>query len=207
MNTSRTEAFSDGVFAIAATLLVLELKIPHVEAGELLGALLEQWPSYATYAVSFLTIGIIWVNHHTIMDRVRRVDRPLLFINLVFLMLVAAIPFPTALLADYLNEGHDDRLAAAIYGGTMWAMGLAICAIWAYVVRGGLLHEGVDRDLARRSLRIFAVGILAYPLGVVVSTLNAELGLVVYALVALFYMFDALPPLNQGEEEKRAGEF
>jgi uncharacterized membrane protein len=207
MNTSRTEAFSDGVFAIAATLLVLELKIPHVEAGKLLEALLEQWPSYATYAVSFLTIGIIWVNHHTIMDRVRRVDRPLLFINLVFLMLVAAIPFPTALLADYLNEGHDDRLAAAIYGGTMWAMGLAICAIWAYVVRGGLLREGVDRDLARRSLRIFAVGIPAYPLGVVVSTLNAELGLVVYALVALFYMFDALPPLNQGEEEKGAGEF
>jgi uncharacterized membrane protein len=199
MNTSRTEAFSDGVFAIAATLLVLELKIPRVEAGELLGALLEQWPSYATYAVSFLTIGIIWVNHHTIMDRVRRVDRPLLFINLVFLMLLAAIPFPTALLADYLNEGHDDRLAAAIYGGTMWAMGLAICAIWAYVVRGDLLHEGVDRDLARSSLRIFALGIPAYPLGVVISALNAELGLVVYALVALFYMFDALPPLNQGE--------
>ena len=83
----------------------------------------------------------------------------------------------------------------------MWAMGLAICAIWAYVVRGGLLHEGVDRDLARRSLHIFAVSIPAYRLGVGVSTLNAELGLVVYALVALFYIFDALPPLNQGEEE------
>jgi uncharacterized membrane protein len=204
VSTSRTEAFSDGVFAIAATLLVLELKIPHVEAGELLGALLEAWPSYATYAVSFLTIGIIWVNHHTIMDRVMRVDRPLLFINLVFLMLVAAIPFPTALLADYLGEGHDDRLAAAIYGGTMWAMGLAICAIWAYVVRGGLLQDGVDRALARRSLRIFALGIPAYPLGIGVSVLSAELGLVVYALVALFYMFDVLPPLKQGEEEEGA---
>lgn len=128
------------------------------------------------------------------MDRVRRVDRPLLFINLVFLMLVAVIPFPTALLADYLREGHDDRLAAAIYGGAMWGMGLAICAMWAYVVRGGLLEEGVDRDLARRSLRIFAVGVPAYPLGIVVSALGAELGLVVYALVALFYMFDVFPP-------------
>jgi uncharacterized membrane protein len=205
VNTNRTEAFSDGVFAIAATLLVLELKIPQVEAGELLGALLEAWPSYATYAVSFLTIGIIWVNHHTILDRVRRVDRPLLFINLVFLMLVAAIPFPTALLADYLREGHDDRLAAAIYGGTMWVMGLAICAIWAYVVPRGLLHERVDRDLAGRSLLIFAVGIPAYPLGIGASALSAKLGLAVYALVALFYLVDVLPPLKQGDEEERAG--
>ena len=206
MSTSRTEAFSDGVFAIAATLLVLELKVPKVQPGSLGSALLQSWPSYATYVVSFLTIGIIWVNHHTIMDRVKRVDRPLLFINLVFLMLVAAIPFPTALLADYLGEGHDDRLAAAIYGGTMWLMGLAICAIWAYAIRGGLLEEGVDRDLARRSLRIFAMGIPAYPLGVAVSALSAELGLVVYALVALFYMFDVLPPLKREEEERGGAE-
>jgi phosphoglycerol transferase MdoB-like AlkP superfamily enzyme len=119
-------------------------------------------------------------------------------------MLVAAIPFPTALLADYLGEGYDGRLAAVIYGGTMWAMGLAICAIWAYVVRGGLLQEGVDRALARKSLRIFALGIPAYPLGIGVSVLSAVLGLVVYALVALFYMFDVLPPLKQGEEEEGA---
>ena len=198
MSTSRAEAFSDGVFAIAATLLVLELKIPLTAPGELLGALLDAWPSYATYVVSFLTIGIIWVNHHAIFERVRRVDRPLLFINLIFLMMVAVIPFPTALLSDYLGEGHDDRLAAAIYGGTMWAMGLAICAIWAYAVRGGLLQEGVDRELARRSLLMFAVGIPAYPLGIGVSALSAKLGLAVYALVALFYLFDVLPPLQRG---------
>jgi uncharacterized membrane protein len=138
-------------------------------------------------------------NHHAILDRVRRVDRPLLFMNLVFLMLVAAIPFPTALLADYLREGHDDRLAAAVYGGTMWTMGLAICVIWAYVVRGNLLQEGIDQDLARRSLRIFALGIPAYPLGIGASVLSAELGLVVYALVAFFYMFDVLPPLQRGD--------
>ena len=202
MNTSRTGAFSDGIFAIAATLLVLELKVPHAGAGELLGALLERWSSYATYAVSFITIGIIWVNHHAIFDRVRSVDRPLLFINLIFLMLVAVIPFPTALLADYLREGHDDRLAAVIYGGTMWLMGLSIVFIWAYVVRGDLLHEGVDRSLARRSLRNFALGIPAYPLGMGASVLSAKLGLVVYALVAFFYMFDVLPPLWQpGHEE------
>jgi uncharacterized membrane protein len=203
VSTNRTEAFSDGVFAIAATLLVLELKIPHAEAGGLLGALLERWPSYATYAVSFLTIGIIWVNHHAILDRVKTVDRPLLFINLVFLMVVAAIPFPTALLADYLREGHDERLAAAIYGGTMWMMGLAICAVWAYVIRGGLLHQEVDRNLAQRSLRIFALGIPAYPLGIAASVLSAKLGLAVYALIALFYMFDVLPSLQEGADEEQ----
>ena len=90
MSTSRTEAFSDGVFAIAATLLVLELMVPHVEPGGLGGALLEQWPSYATYVVSFLIIGIIWVNHHAVMDRIRRVNRRVLFMNLVFLIELTA---------------------------------------------------------------------------------------------------------------------
>jgi uncharacterized membrane protein len=79
VSTSRTEAFSDGIFAIAATLLVLELKVPQVEPGGLADALLESWPSYATYVVSFLTIGIIWVNHHAVLDRIREVNRPLLF--------------------------------------------------------------------------------------------------------------------------------
>jgi uncharacterized membrane protein len=125
LNTNRAEAFSDGVFAIAATLLVLELKVPHVEPGGLSVALLERWPSYATYVVSFLTIGIIWVNHHAVMERIKNVNRPLLFLNLVFLMAVAAIPFPTALLADYLQAGHDERLASAIYGATMALMGIA----------------------------------------------------------------------------------
>jgi uncharacterized membrane protein len=79
VSTSRTEAFSDGKDAIAATLLVLELKVPQVEPGGLADALLESWPSYATYVVSFLTIGIIWVNHHAVLDRIREVNRPLLF--------------------------------------------------------------------------------------------------------------------------------
>ena len=153
MSTSRTEAFSDGVFASAATLLVLELKVPQVEPRGLADALLENWPSYATYVVSFLTIGIIWVNHHAVLERIRNVNHPLLFINLVFLMAVAAIPFPTALLADYLQAGHDESLAAAVYGGTMKLMGMSFGAIWAYaVLSDDLLHEGVDPARARRSL-------------------------------------------------------
>lgn len=201
MSTSRIEAFSDGVFAIAATLLVLELKVPHVEPGELGGTLLSNWPSYATYVVSFLVIGIIWVNHHAVLERIRKVDRPLLFLNLVFLMAVAVIPFPTALLADYLKAGHDEHLAAAVYGGSMTLMGVTFGSIWAYaVLSGDLLHEGIDPARARRSLWIFAAGNPLYVLAIGASLLSAELALAIYALLALFYMFDVLPELTQQED-------
>jgi uncharacterized membrane protein len=202
VSTSRTEAFSDGVFAIAATLLVLELKVPQVEPGGLANALLESWPSYATYVVSFLTIGIIWVNHHAVLDRTRNVTRPLLFMNLVFLMAVAAVPFPTALLADYLRAGHDESLAAAVYGGCMALMGLTFGIIWSYVVLSdNLLHEEVDPARARRSLLIFTAGTPLYVLAIGVSVLSATFALIIYALLALFYLFDVLPPLKQGGEE------
>ena len=207
MSTSRTEAFSDGIFAIAATLLVLELKVPQVEPGGLADALLESWPSYATYVVSFLTIGIIWVNHHAVLDRIREVNRPLLFMNLMFLMAVAAIPFPTALLGDYLQAGHDERLAAAVYGGTMSLMGVTFGAIWAYaVLSDDLLHARVDRTRARRSLWIFAAGTPLYLLAIGASLLSATLALVIYALLALFYLVDVLPPLKQADKEKGATE-
>jgi uncharacterized membrane protein len=207
VSTSRTEAFSDGIFAIAATLLVLELKVPQVEPGGLADALLESWPSYATYVVSFLTIGIIWVNHHAVLDRIREVNRPLLFMNLMFLMAVAAIPFPTALLGDYLQAGHDERLAAAVYGGTMSLMGVTFGAIWAYaVLSDDLLHARVDRTRARRSLWIFAAGTPLYVLAIGASLLSATLALVIYALLALFYLFDVLPPLKQADKEKEATE-
>ena len=207
MSTSRTEAFSDGIFAIAATLLVLELKVPQVEPGGLADALLESWPSYATYVVSFLTIGIIWVNHHAVLDRIREVNRPLLFMNLMFLMAVAAIPFPTALLGDYLQAGHDERLAAAVYGGTMSLMGVTFGAIWAYaVLSDDLLHARVDRTRARRSLWIFAAGTPLYVLAIGASLLSATLALVIYAVLALFYLFDVLPPLKQADKEKGATE-
>src|ERR1700738_2952982 len=134
MNTGRLEAFSDGVFAVAATLLVFDLHVPDVTSG--LGtALLAQWPSYLTYVTSFGTIGIIWVNHHSLFARVRRVDRPLLFLNLLLLMTVSVIPFPTALLGRYATAGDDGHLASALYGLVMVLMSLAFTALWWHVTR------------------------------------------------------------------------
>ncbi|TML58662.1 MAG: DUF1211 domain-containing protein, partial [Actinobacteria bacterium] len=104
METTRLETFSDGVFAIAITLLVLLFDVPDVSRGQSLAhALAHQWPSYASYAVSFVTIGIIWVNHHTLFRHIVRVDRVFLFINIGFLMTVAFLPYPTAVVARFIR--------------------------------------------------------------------------------------------------------
>ena len=111
VSSGRLEAFSDGVFSIAATLLVLELRVPPDAAGGLGPALLAEWPSYASYVVSFLTIGIILVNHHALFANVRRVDRRLLFLNLLLLLSVSTIPFPTAIVGRYIGSGDASRWA------------------------------------------------------------------------------------------------
>src|SRR6267378_5258735 len=112
VNKNRAEAFSDGVFAVAATVLVFAILVPDVEEGKLTRALLDEWPSYAAYAISFLTIVVIWVNHHVVFDSMDRVDRPLLFLNALLLLTVAVIPFPTSLLAHYLQAGYEQQAAA-----------------------------------------------------------------------------------------------
>ena len=116
-SSRRLEGFSDGVFAIAITLLVLDIAVPardQIGAGGLSSALAKEWPSYFAYLVSFLVIGIIWVNHHTMFSKVKLVDRPVLFANLALLLVVSALPFPTRLLAEYLTAGSDAHTAAAI---------------------------------------------------------------------------------------------
>src|SRR6202521_1589040 len=140
---ARAEAFSDGIFAIAATLLVLDLGVPRLEPT-LLDGFLHEWPAYAAYATSFLTIGIIWVNHHAVLERLERVDRGLLFLNVVFLLFVALIPFPTKVLAHYLQAGGDyAHVAAGAYGVAVILMGISFRTLNYYasgrrfVVAGG----------------------------------------------------------------------
>ena len=135
MPKSRTEAFSDGVFAIAITLLIIEVHVPDSQAGDLARDLANQWPSYAAYVVSFAIIGIIWVNHHDIFERITTVDRSLLFLNLGLLLTVAFLPFPTALLGEYIRKGDNAHIAAAVYGFNMTLIGLAFIALWTYLVR------------------------------------------------------------------------
>lgn len=117
--TGRVEAFSDGVFAIAITLLIIEIGVPHVEGEEgLAHALRQLWPSYFGFALSFVTIGIIWMNHHGMFKDIERVDHSMMVLNLLLLMCVSFIPFPTAVLAEYMRNDDNALAATLAYGGT-----------------------------------------------------------------------------------------
>ena len=205
MSSRRTEAFSDGVFAIAITLLVLDLVVPsRQEAAEkgLAHALAQEWPAYFAYLVSFLVIGIIWVNHHTMFDKVRLVDRPVLFANLALLLVVSLIPFPTRLLAEYLTAGSDSHVAAAVYSATMFAMGIAYATLWLVLTRNArLLHEGVDRQASRMALRRFGLGNVVYLATIGLSFVNAIATLAVHAALAIYYCFDQLPIVETADRK------
>src|SRR5206468_6094385 len=131
--TARVEAFSDGVFAIAITLLVLNLKVPSGPAGHLGTALAGQWPAYAAFLISFAFIGIMWVNHHRLFTHIRRSDNRLLFLNLLLLLGVTFVPFPTALLAAHLR-GADARTAAAVFNGTYVLIAIFFNVLWHHAV-------------------------------------------------------------------------
>jgi uncharacterized membrane protein len=195
-SSARVEAFSDGVFAIAITLLVLDLVVPsHAAAAEhgLAHALAEEWPSYLAYLVSFTIIGIIWVNHHTVFAKVQRVDRAALFANLLLLLTVSVLPFPTRLLAEYLTTGADSHVAAAVYSASMLVMGLSYALLWSTITRDArLLHANLDAAAIRATLRQFAVGNVFYLLTIGVSFLSAIVALGIHAALAVYYCFDQL---------------
>jgi uncharacterized membrane protein len=203
METNRLEAFSDGVFAIAITLLVIEIEVPHPESDGLAGALAGQWPSYVAYAVSFAVIGIMWVNHHGLIELVASVDRPLLFLNLLLLMFVAFMPFSTALLAEHLRSpSADSHLAAAVYSANGVANAIGFNLIWRWIVRDErLLHAHLDVEQLRQRTRRFSLGLVIYPLTVALSFVSAPLTLAVHGLVAAYYVVDQLataPKLSPG---------
>jgi uncharacterized membrane protein len=197
--TNRAEAFSDGVIAIAITLLVLDLHVParKLLEGPLSAALAEEWPAYAAYVTSFLIIGIIWVNHHGVFELVARVDRTALFLNLLLLMAVVAIPFTTSLMSEYLLAGgHDARTAAIVYSAVMLAMSLTFSALYSHLARHpAQLADGVDPVVFRRSIiRFSAIGLLLYVVTLIVALFSAPLCLVAHFLIALYYCFQQIRP-------------
>jgi Predicted integral membrane protein len=187
MSKSRLEAFSDGVFAVAITLLVLEI---HVPGGDnLWHDLKDEWPSFASFFVSFWVIGIIWVNHHGVLDHLKRADRPVLYLNLLVLMTVVFIPFATALLAEHLKSGADEHVAAAVYSVALLAMGLAFGLLWTYITRHrtALGVELSDEEIRRTSLT-FLIGNPFYVVAVIVAFISPAAVLVINGAVAVYYM-------------------
>lgn len=193
MSTGRLEAFSDGVLAVAITLLVLDIKVPPIESPHTLGhELARQWPTYFAYITSFVTIGIIWINHHLAIGRLRETDHAILIINLLLLMTISVIPFATSLIADYLKQSHGQHLAAAVYSGTLLVMGLCFVALNRAILLGRphLMVDGIDQEARRELMRRNLVGILPYALALALSPVSAYVTLGICFAVAAFY---ALP--------------
>ena len=188
--TNRVEAFSDGVMAIAITLLVLELKVPANPGPDgLLPALLDRWPSYVAYVAAFLTIGIIWLNHHTLISKIARFDSRLHWLNLLLLFGVATLPFPTSLLADFVNEGGDNaKVAAVAYGLVSILMALPWGLMWRHLLdHPELLEPGYDEAHARAELRRGSLGVPIYGAATVVSLVFPVLALALYVAIAAIY--------------------
>jgi uncharacterized membrane protein len=172
--TGRTEAFSDGVIAVAITLLILDIHVPNVQTG-LLQALLNQWPTYLGYVTSFLVITIFWANHHNMFRHIQQVDYALLLINAFFLMCIAFIPFVTALLTKYITSPTEQHTAAIVYGATLLLNGILFNSIWWYAVwKRRLRGRDLDAPAVQRLTRGYLFGLPFYALAIVLSLLNVE---------------------------------
>ena len=191
MSMARLETFADGVFAIAATLLVLNVDVPSTHTHSLAHELTRLWPAYVGYAVSFATIGIIWVNHHTVLRQLRGADRIFLFINVGFLLCIAFIPFPTRLLATYVRTG-DGRAAAVIYGITLTATALIFNVMWRYAIAGRrLLRPDADAREVDGITRSYRPGVPMYAAATIVGIFQAEVSAAMFAVIALFYVLSS----------------
>ncbi len=187
MQTSRVEAFSDGVFAIAITLLILAVGIEQAIAeGKLSQQLLDLWPAYIAYAVSFLTIGIMWVNHHQIFRHFERVDRPLLLLNILLLMFVSFTPFPTRVVAQHAHNADDRQAAALLYGSTMTLTAICFFSVWMYGSRR-LLRPDADRREVTGITRSYLPGAPIYAAATLLAFASPIASLIIFGALAVFY--------------------
>lgn len=189
MKTSRLEAFSDGVFSIAITLLILEIKVP--PSGSDLGSyLLSLWPSYLAYGMSFVVIGAIWINHHAMFDHIVRTDQQLLLLNTFHLMFISFLPFPTAILAQALHDGTNERLATSFYGGTLTVIGVLVTIMWGYAARDHcLLGNQISRDDAKVHGRRLLIGPMGYFVATLIALVAPWVALFFYIALNLFFLW------------------
>jgi len=198
ISTTRLEALSDGVFAVAITLLALNLPVPPVSKGgatAYLGAELGKgWSSYLAYALSFLSILIMWLNHHTIFRLIKRTDHALLLINGLLLMVITAIPFATVLLASYLtapNDIVDTKIAQGVYSGLLLVMAIVYNRLWAYAsYKNRLLDANADQKTAENISKQYRFGPLVYVVATATDIVNPYLSLALCIILAVFF---ALP--------------
>lgn len=187
--TARVEAFSDGVFAIAITLLILDVHVPPVSSPNLSGALARQWPTYAAFLISFAFIGIMWVNHHRLFNHIHRTDNTLMFLNLLLLLGVTVVPFPTALLAAHYST-PSRTIAAAVFNGTYVFIAIFFNVLWFHAVKADLLKSETPESAGWISRR-YGIGPLSYLICFALSWVSVPASLALNIGLAFYY---AMPP-------------
>jgi len=188
VRTARMEAFSDGVFAIAITLLVLDLAIPG--SGNNLGhGLLEQWPEYLAYLVSFAAIGGAWINHNLITDHLEYTDPIFLRLNLLLLLFVAVIPFPThLLLANFLGSMNSERIAVTVYGANLLAVSLLMSTLFHYAIRAKMIKKSAqDKEMGILTKKIDPT-LLLYLVVIGIGLAFPHLAVFLYLLISIYIM-------------------
>jgi uncharacterized membrane protein len=200
MGTNRLESFSDGVIAVAITLLVLNISVPEPGPGRSLGhELAHMWPQYAAYVVSFITIGIIWINHHAMINRLRTADHSILVLNLLLLMSIGIIPFATELMARYLREPQGESLAAAVYSGAFLVMSIMFAALNRLILlrKVHMYKREIPLERRRQLLSRGLAGLIPYAVATALAFVSPYLTLGICALVAAFYAQPVASGLEQ----------
>ena len=201
-DTSRLETFADGVFAIAITLLVLGIRIP-AASEDLAKSLAAQWPSFFAYIVSFLTIGIMWVQHHRLFTAIGRSNSTFAMINVIFLMFIAFVPYPTVVLAEHVGPDRSGWLLATfLYGGTMVVIAIMFNAIWAYAAsrNGHLLRENVATAVRDVGARGYRFGPPLYGLLTLLALVHPVVSLIGFAAFAVYWALPISGPLTGGDQ-------
>jgi uncharacterized membrane protein len=182
---TRLEAFSDAVFAIAITLIVLELGISSRDGNHLLSSILHHWSSYLAYVTSFMTIGVVWLQHSAITHTLRAADATLYRMNLLVLLLVSFLPFPTKVVVEFIAEGGPERIAAVFYGLTMLALSLALFVFGRYVAKDWrLVKDQVEADAIESAMR-HSPSFVLYGVGIAVSLVLPTAGIALYLASAI----------------------
>jgi len=198
VSKGRVEAFSDGVFAVAITLLIFNIQVDKAAPGELFNALMAAWPKYAAYVASFLTIGVMLMNHHGLFTRIAHLNRPLLFLNLLLLMAIVFLPFPTAQLGANILVPQDAPTAASFYAASAVLIAVFFSAFWAYLfTHPDLLSPDVDREAVLRSWPRFSIGLIAYLICVPLGQVSPIGVIIVCAAMAVYYAFERLPDISR----------
>ncbi len=199
--TGRVEAFSDGVFAVAITLLVLNIQPPPITNTDafldvnLRGYIVKQWPALLAFVTSFATIGIMWTNHHKVFNRVKYVDNTLLLLNLLLLLVIVFIPYPTALLAEQYKVHPDENFAAILYTGTNGVLAICFNLLWFYAAHHSrLLREDADPDDTRAISRQYIFGPFVSLLIFILAWINVPISILLNLLLALFFAIAGRSP-------------